>query len=115
MVDLTGIFVPIALFLSIFGMVYIFLTTRTKERLALIEKGADAALFKTARKPIIILKFALLCIGVGIGILVGNFCVYYMKMNEETAFPAMIFLFGGIGLLVAYFIEKKLEKKNHSL
>ena len=53
------ILVPISLFLIVFGIFYIYFTTRHRERLALIEKGADASLFHTgnstgtARKLII--------------------------------------------------------------
>ena len=35
------IIVPIAIFGTIFGILYVFFTTRNKERLALIEKGMD--------------------------------------------------------------------------
>ena len=36
------ILIPISFFLAVFGVIYLFLSTRNKERLALIEKGADA-------------------------------------------------------------------------
>ena len=35
------ILIPISLFLAIFGIIYLYLSTRNKERLALIEKGVD--------------------------------------------------------------------------
>ena len=37
------ILIPLSLFAAIFGMVYLYYTTRNKERLALIEKGADSS------------------------------------------------------------------------
>jgi hypothetical protein len=40
----------IALFATIFGIMYVHYTTRNKERMALIEKGADASLFNTGRE-----------------------------------------------------------------
>ena len=40
-----SILIPISMFTAIFGIVYLYLSTRNKERLALIEKGADAAYF----------------------------------------------------------------------
>jgi len=40
-----GIVIPASLFLTIFGIVYLYFSTRNKERLALIEKGADASNF----------------------------------------------------------------------
>ena len=36
-------FIFISLFIVIFGICYLFFSTRNKERLALIEKGADAS------------------------------------------------------------------------
>jgi len=35
-----GIFVPLAFFLALFAILYVYWTTRTKERLALIDKGS---------------------------------------------------------------------------
>ena len=53
------ILIPLIVFSSIFGMVYVFLNTRNKERLALIEKGADASLFASKKnyKSNLTLKF----------------------------------------------------------
>jgi hypothetical protein len=49
-----GNLVPIILFISMFGsafgIVYVAITARNKERLALIEKGLDSSIFQT-RKP----------------------------------------------------------------
>ncbi|MDA0714452.1 MAG: hypothetical protein O2867_04050 [Bacteroidetes bacterium] len=58
------ILVPISLFLIVFGIFYIYFTTRHRERLALIEKGADASLFHTGNstgtaRKLIILNLAL--------------------------------------------------------
>ena len=39
------ILIPITMFAAIFGIVYLYFSTRNKERLALIEKGADASIF----------------------------------------------------------------------
>ncbi|TAL68284.1 MAG: hypothetical protein EPN82_11365 [Bacteroidetes bacterium] len=107
------IFVPIAMFGLIFGISYIYLSTRHKERLALIEKGIDAKIFMTERKPIyILMKLGLLSIGAAVGLLLGNLLKVYFQMEEGVAFPSMIFLFVGISLVLSYFIEKKLNKKN---
>ena len=40
----------IAFFATVFGIMYIHYTTRNKERMALIEKGADASLFNTGKE-----------------------------------------------------------------
>ena len=105
----TEILIPLIVFSSIFGIFYIWISTRNKERMALIEKGADASLFTTKKKSYtnITLKIGMLAVGIGIGILVGSFLSNYTALNEEVAFPSMIFLFGGAFLVGNAFLEKK--------
>ena len=103
------ILIPLIVFSSIFGMVYVFLNTRNKERLALIEKGADASLFASKKnyKSNLTLKFGMLAVGIGIGILIASIVAAYTVLDEEVAYPSMIFLFGGLFLIANAMIEKK--------
>ena len=103
------ILIPLIVFSSIFGMVYVFLNTRNKERLALIEKGADASLFASKKhyKSNLTLKFGMLAVGIGVGILVASIMETYTVLDEEIAYPSMIFLFGGLFLIGNAMIEKK--------
>ena len=71
------VLIPLIVFGTMFAMLYVYLTTRNKERLALIEKGADAKLFKSGPRNynvsgIIVINIALLAIGIGIGVLLGS-------------------------------------------
>jgi len=104
-----AVLVPLTVFASIFGMVYVWLTTRNKERLAMIEKGADASLFtvKKSHRNNYTLKFGMLAVGIGIGILIGSLLETYTTLDEGVAFPSMIFLFGGGFLIANAMIEKK--------
>lgn len=110
-----AVFVPLIVFASIFGIFYVWLTTRNKERLSLIEKGADASLFATKKdhRMNYTLKFGMLAVGIGIGILVGSLLSSYTTMDEDVAFPSMIFLFGGVFLIANAMIERK-EKKEEN-
>jgi len=109
---LVPIFVNLIIFSAAFGIVYVVITARNKERMALIEKGADPAIFKTESKPYyIILKLALLLIGIGSGILLASYLHHAMRMEDEIGIPSMILLCGGIGLLLSYFIQYKIEKR----
>ena len=103
--------VVLIIFGTLFAVIYVFLTTRNKERLALIEKGADAKLFKTGARNngwtgVIVLNIALLSIGIGLGILLGSLLVE-TGMDEEVAMPSMIFVCGGIGLMGGFFASRK--------
>lgn len=104
-----GIFVPIGFFLAIFAVLYVYWTTRTKERLALIEKGADASIFKTEPSKYALLKWGIFLMGLSIGVITG-FALANV-INEVVAFFTMIFFFGGVGLIVAHFVTNALAKK----
>ena len=105
------ILVPITMFVAIFGIVYISLTTRNRERLAMIEKGIDPSQFKREGNPHWVLKIGLLCVGVAVGIIMGNVLETAQVMTGDVAYPGMIFLFAGMSLILAYFIEKKMKEK----
>ena len=108
-----AILIPLIVFGSFFGMVYVWLTTRNKERLAMIDKGADASLFtvKKSHRTNYTLKIGMLAVGIGIGILVGSLLDSYTMLDEEVAFPSMIFLFGGGFLIANSMIENKAKEE----
>jgi hypothetical protein len=110
--DAGEVIVPVVFFLIIFGIFYLYFSSRNKERLALIEKGADASIFfgpKTERSGKWVMQIGILAIGVALGVLVGAALVS-AGMDHAVAYPASIFLFAGIGLVVAYFIAKRINK-----
>ena len=108
-----AVLVPLIVFASLFGIIYVWLSTRNKERLALIEKGADASLFtvKRSHRNNYTLKIGMLAVGIGIGVLVGSLLESYTTLAEEVAFPSMIFLFSGAFLIANALIEKKQDEK----
>lgn len=108
---LVGIIVPLAAFTTIFGIVYIIVTAQNRERMALIEKGADPKLFQAEKVPSkgSILKWGLFLAGIGCGIFFAALLAD-AGMNEEATYPAMICIFGGAGLLLAYRMEQKANK-----
>ncbi|MBB6328748.1 Na+/H+-dicarboxylate symporter [Algoriphagus iocasae] len=108
--DSTTVLVNLIIFSTLFGIIYMYLTSRNKERLALIEKGADATVFNTGKKfsfGEVILNIALLAIGIGCGVLVGAM-LEQAGLASEVAFTSSIFIFGGLGLLVSIFVNRKL-------
>jgi hypothetical protein len=105
----------IALFATIFGIVYVHYTTRNKERMALIEKGADASLFNTGREGKstfgwgkFTLKMGMLLIGIGLGIIAGAiFESAQVFPAEEAGYFSMILIFGGLALVLFYIFDRK--------
>ena len=102
--------IPIALFAMIYGIVYIIV--RRKERLTMIEKGVDASIFGKGMKNTGSLKWGMLFVGIGVGILLGKIFAAYSCLGEEASMFSMICLFGGLSLLVYHFVERAIEKKD---
>ncbi len=104
----------IAFFAMVFGILYVYYTTRNKERMALIEKGADASLFNTgkeARKLFdwnkFTLKTGMLFMGIAVGIIVAAVLDKARVLNEDALYPSMIFFFGGLSLVLFYVFDRK--------
>jgi len=106
------IFIPISMFAGVTLMFWIFFTNRHKERMALIENGADASLFTTKKNinKLSTLKWGMLFLGVGMGILVGNILANYTTLEEAVPYFSMILLFGGISLVAYYLLERRINK-----
>ncbi len=108
------ILIPIAFFAVTFGIVYIIVSARNKERMALITSGADPSLFKSKFKfnQYNIFKWGLFLVGIAAGIIVANLFSEANAMKEEVAYPSMILLFGGLSLIVSYLLRNKLNKED---
>jgi hypothetical protein len=102
---LLSVLVPIAGMAMIFGIVYLL----KRENLAMIEKGMNPKVYRPA--PYTTLKYGLLIMGSGIGLLFA----YLIDISsaaidgDENAsiYFALIGIFGGLGLVLSYRIEKK--------
>ncbi|MGB5699223.1 DUF6249 domain-containing protein [Muriicola sp.] len=112
------VIVFISLFLVVFGICYLYFTTRNKERLALIEKGAEASIFVKGKREetapfwkVLIVNLALLLMGIGVAIFVASFLANALGLDEEVAYPGTIFLMAGVGLYLGFTLTKKLEKE----
>jgi hypothetical protein len=95
------------IFGSIFGVFYLYISSRNKERLALIEKGADASIFNIGKRSgsswkVIVLNLAFLLMGIGLGVFLANLLDTYSSLDSDAVYPALIFLMAGLGLYVGY-------------
>ncbi len=122
----------------ILGVYRIFeLYVRRNERMAIIEKlssGIDPEAlkgqitlpsYKNGSSESWPIRIGLLLVGVGLGVLIATIidlnsvippntsekALHEFRNTISVLFPACASLFGGIGLIIAYFIEKKNEKK----
>ena len=107
MIEVIPIVAIVFSFSTGFGIIYVALTTRNKERMALIEKGADATIFNQDKSAKSSLKRGMLFVGVAIGFMVGYALDTYTDMEEPLPYFAMIFLFGGLALIAFYFVDQK--------
>jgi len=119
------------IFGSIFGVFYLYFSTRNKERLALIEKGVDATIFMKGQQnkkaapfwKVLILNLGLLAMGIGVGILLGTLLSYHFgyegswenrpqnAIDFGVFYAASIFLCAGGALLIGFNQTKKLDKE----
>lgn len=106
------LFVPLFFFATTFGIIYIIISARNRERMALIERGADMNQFytKTNNKNLF-LKFGFLLIGSGLGLIIGMYMTpFFPEWFLEGVVISSTIFFGGIFIILGYFIELKLEK-----
>ena len=110
---LTGILVPIASLAAIFAIVYIVVSARNRERMAMIDKGVNPKDFLVQKKVSVysILKWALLLVGIGFGLFIGSLLETYTTISEEAAYFAAALFFGGLGLVAAFMITKNADPK----
>ena len=110
-------FIFISMFLVIFGIVYLYLSTRNKERLALIEKGADASIFMKGNQrtapiwKVLILNLALLLMGIGTGAFIALLLTTYSSLDDHGVYPATIFFMAGVGLFTGFNMTKNLDRE----
>lgn len=115
---LEEVLIPIALFATIFGIVYITVTSRHRQRMAMIEKGMDLGDLKDKEVPFRNLRNGLFMMAVGLGLFLG----YLMDTQMvgfgpdgdmgDTPLPyfIMVLLCGGLALVAHHIIVSRKQK-----
>jgi len=112
------VLIPIVMFAGGFAMIFGIVYLRTRQNLAMIEKGMNPKEFANRPAPYKNLKWALLLIGAGVGLFLAYLLDNYMlpvQMNEfrhhgdqnVPIYFSLIAIGGGLGLFGSYRIEKK--------
>lgn len=110
--QIIGVLIPIVISLGVFAMILLIRRMENAERLKMIEKGIDLSKAEKPHKKGGSIKLALVAVGVGLGLLMGNVLDTYSSLDDETAYFSMIFLFAGTGLFMANrIVDKQIEKE----
>jgi hypothetical protein len=98
----------------IFGIVYVVVTARHRQRMAMIEKGADPSLFASKSNGSLALALGLLLAGLGVGLGVGWFADHVIIHDPENDNPLPYFISvlicGGLALLQYHKIVRRKQQ-----
>lgn len=118
------VLIPLTIFGGGFAMIFGIAYLKTRENLAMVEKGMNPKQQYNRPAPFKSLKLGLLLLGAGLGLLVAFIIDANMNLSTGSGFhnhddnPAIYFALiamgGGLGLIGSYAIERKylLERKD---
>ncbi len=110
---IVALFIPITAILGIVGLLIILRKFENDERMAMIEKGLALPQKEgTKVNPASALRWGCLFMGVGFGIFIANIIENVSDRNSDAVYPALIMFFGGLGLLISYYVQLKLDERN---
>ena len=105
------VLIPLTFLAGGFAMIYGIVYLKTKENLAMVEKGMNPKNKTHRPAPYKSLKLGLLLLGAGLGLLVAYIIDMSMRTKEhnehEPIYFALIAIGGGLGLIASYSVEKK--------
>ncbi len=107
---LIPILIPLGFFLMVFGIIYLY----KKENLAMIEKGMNPKNQPDRPVPYKNLKWGLLLVGSGLGLLIAFMLDQYILPENRSyhddsiafIYFALLAIGGGLGLIRSYSVEK---------
>lgn len=116
--------IPIVMFIGFFASAFGIYYLKTRQNLAMIEKGMNPKEFANRPAPYKNLKWALLLIGAGAGLFLAYLLDNYLLTGQAEQFRhhnggrnvpiyfSLIAIGGGLGLFGSYRIEKKWWDEN---
>ncbi|MEO8068709.1 MAG: DUF6249 domain-containing protein [Flavobacteriales bacterium] len=114
----TETLVPIALFATIFGCVYVGVMAKHRQRMAMIEKGMDLGLLKEKEVPFRTLRNGLVLVAAGVGLFFGYLLDTHMAGygpdgdmgNTPLPYFMMVILCVGIAMITHHFIVSRKQQ-----
>ena len=105
------ILIPLTIFAGGFAMIFGIVYLKTKENLAMVEKGMNPKERMHRPAPYKSLKLGLLLLGAGLGLLLAYIIDLNIRTSRHDEHPplyfALIAIGGGLGLVASYLVEKK--------
>ena len=111
------ILVPITIFARGFAMIFGIVYLRTRENMAMIEKGMNPKQNANLPAPFRSLKIGLLLAGAGAGLLLAYLIDHSSTTLHEPGplYFSLLAIGGGLGLIGSYAMEKKEYDRNRNL
>jgi len=108
---MVALLIPIVSTVGLFTMIVFLRKFENDEKMAMIAKGIVPPSKSININPANSLRWGLVAVGVGLGLLIGHFLETSLGFDDDVAYFSMIFVFGGIGLLLSYFLQMKINEK----
>lgn len=97
---------------TILLIVFFIQKAKIKERSQLLEKGIDIQSMPKENNPFNSpLLWGLLSFGGGLGLLIGFLLIQSNIYNDDAIMGILALIFGGMGLIIFYFLNKRTDKK----
>ena len=108
------VLIPIVMFAGGFAMIFGIVYLKTRENMAMIEKGMNPKRHANLPAPFRSLKLGLLLAGAGAGLLLAYFIDNATHTPHEPApiYFSLLAIGGGLGLIGSYSMEKKAWERN---
>ncbi|MCB0758000.1 MAG: hypothetical protein KDC01_06045 [Flavobacteriales bacterium] len=105
--DIEGIIAIIATFSTAFGIVYIVMSTRHRERMAMIQRGINPNEGGRTPDPERSLKNGMQLIGVAVGLGCGYLLDVYTNIDQPWVYFGPVMFFVGLVMILYYFRSRK--------
>ncbi|MFC1538140.1 DUF6249 domain-containing protein [Candidatus Latescibacterota bacterium] len=101
---------PFAFFVLVAVFIFMYVMSKQKERMALIDKGVDTSkIYSKEYNHQVHLRNGILLISMAFGLIIGYILTKITNIDTFIAYAASILLIEGIGFLLYYYKNKNLN------